>query len=83
MSSPPLLIRTATDCVSFVSHVHITCSWHDKGKTGSASKRMFMYVLSCTILAVTWQWISEMLNTGPTKGPDVMTRILNCDFSAR
>lgn len=64
MSSPLLLIRTAIGCVSLVSHVYITCLRHDKGKTGSASKRMVMYVFSCTILAVTWQWISETLHTG-------------------
>lgn len=90
MSSPLLPIRTATGCVSLVSHVHVTCLWHDKGKTGPASTRMFIYVLSGTILAVTWQWISEALHTGrnvcsyaPIKGPEVITKKLIGDPSAR
>lgn len=90
MSSPLLLIRTAIGCVSFVSRVHITCLWHDKGKMGSASKRMLIYVLSCTILAITWRWISETLHTGqsvcsytPIRGPEVITPKLNCDSSAQ
>lgn len=78
MSSPLLPIRTAIGCVSLVSHVHITCLRHDKGKTGSASKRMVMYVFSCTILAVTWQWISEMLQTGQNVCSYVSIRMRSC-----
>lgn len=88
MSSPLLLIRTATGHVSLVSHVHITCWWHDKGKMGSASKSMLTYALSRTVLAVTWQRISEALHVGqivynytPSKGPEIITKKSECYFS--
>lgn len=90
MRPPLLLIRTATGHVSLVSHVHITCWWHDKGKMGSASKSMLTYALSRTILAVMWQRISETLHGGqivynytPSKGSEVITKKSECDFSSQ
>lgn len=54
MSSPVLLTHAATGCVSLVSHVHITCWWHDKGKMGCASQKRayicsFSYNFSCHV----------------------------------
>lgn len=90
MSSPLLLIWTATGHVSLVSHVHITCWWHDKGKMGFASKSMLTYALSHTLLAVMWHRISDTLHVGqivynyePSKGSEGITKKFECDFSSQ
>lgn len=90
MSSPLPLICTFTGRVALVSHVHITCWWHDKGKMGSAPKSMLTYAVSRAILAVMWQRVSETPHLGysvdnyvPSKGPEAVTKKFECDFSSQ